>query len=140
MRILIAPLTAMFCHGTVGPQGLTRVMFGYAAISGPHAVLWVARDAGLFEKNGLRTDVAYIRSGSTMAQRSLAFGLAALGLGMASLAYLYPSVYGSSQQHNAGETSLLWVPSGGSTILRKEVAQKLAMGFNELFKMRSFLF
>ena len=43
-------------------------MSGYAAISGPHAVLWVARDAGLFEKNGLRTDVAYIRSGSTMAQ------------------------------------------------------------------------
>ena len=49
-------------------QSLTRVMSGYAATSGPHAVLWLARDAGLFEKNGLRTDVAYIRSGSTMAQ------------------------------------------------------------------------
>src|SRR6266508_2323067 len=49
-------------------QGSTRVMSGYAATSGPHAVLWIARDAGLFEKNGLRTDVAYIRSGSTMAQ------------------------------------------------------------------------
>lgn len=49
-------------------QSLTRVMSGYAATSGPHAVLWIARDAGLFEKNGLRTDVAYIRSGSTMAQ------------------------------------------------------------------------
>jgi sulfonate transport system substrate-binding protein len=68
MRILIALLTALFCHGTVAAQGLTRVMSGYAAISGPHAVLWVAREAGLFEKNGLRTDVAYIRSGSTMAQ------------------------------------------------------------------------
>ncbi len=49
-------------------QGSSRVMSGYAATSGPHAVLWIARDAGLFEKNGLRTDVAYIRSGSTMAQ------------------------------------------------------------------------
>src|SRR5262245_45922247 len=49
-------------------QTPARVMSGYAATSGPHAVLWVARDAGLFEKNGLRTDVAYIRSGSTMAQ------------------------------------------------------------------------
>ena len=68
MRILIALLTALFCHGTVGAQGLTRVMSGYAAISGPHAVLWMARDTGLFEKNGLRTEVAYIRSGSTMAQ------------------------------------------------------------------------
>jgi NitT/TauT family transport system substrate-binding protein len=53
-------------------QGLTRVMSGYAAISGPHAVLWVARDAGLFEKNGLRTEVAYIRSGSTMGQALVA--------------------------------------------------------------------
>jgi NitT/TauT family transport system substrate-binding protein len=35
-------------------------------------VLWVARDAGLFEKNGLRTEVAYIRSGSTMAQALVA--------------------------------------------------------------------
>src|SRR5215475_4256239 len=72
MRILIAVLTVLFCHGTVVAQGLTRVMSGYAAISGPHAVLWVAREAGLFEKNGLRTDVAYIRSGSTMAQTLVA--------------------------------------------------------------------
>ncbi len=49
-------------------QTPVRVMSGYSATSGPHAVLWIARDAGLFEKNGLRTDVAYIRSGSTMAQ------------------------------------------------------------------------
>jgi NitT/TauT family transport system substrate-binding protein len=68
MRILIALLTVLLLHGTAVAQGLTRVMSGYAAISGPHAVLWVARDAGLFEKNGLHTDVAYIRSGSTMAQ------------------------------------------------------------------------
>src|SRR5258706_5100285 len=49
-------------------QAPVRVMSGYAATSGPHAVLWIARDAGLFEKNGLRTDIAYIRSASTMAQ------------------------------------------------------------------------
>jgi NitT/TauT family transport system substrate-binding protein len=53
-------------------QPLTRVMSGYAATSGPHAVLWLAREAGLFEKNGLRTDIAYIRSGSTMGQALVA--------------------------------------------------------------------
>ena len=37
-----------------------------------HAVLWVAREAGLFEKNALRTEVAYIRSGSTMSQTLVA--------------------------------------------------------------------
>jgi NitT/TauT family transport system substrate-binding protein len=47
-------------------------MSGYAATSGPHAVLWLAREAGLFEKNGLRTEVAYIRSGSTMGQALVA--------------------------------------------------------------------
>ncbi|MGZ9174913.1 MAG: ABC transporter substrate-binding protein, partial [Candidatus Binatia bacterium] len=40
----------------------------YAATSGPHAVLWIAREAGLFDKNGIKAEVAYIRSGSTMAQ------------------------------------------------------------------------
>jgi ABC-type nitrate/sulfonate/bicarbonate transport system substrate-binding protein len=64
----MALLGVLLCYGTVAAQGLTRVMSGYAAISGPHAVLWVARDTGLFEKNGLRAEVAYIRSGSTMAQ------------------------------------------------------------------------
>lgn len=49
-------------------QTPVRVMTGYAATSGPHAVLWTAREAGLFEKNGIRAEVAYIRSGSTMAQ------------------------------------------------------------------------
>lgn len=53
-------------------QGLTRLMSAYSAISGPHAVLWIAREAGLFEKNGLRADVAYIRSGSTLSQALVA--------------------------------------------------------------------
>src|SRR4029450_4836112 len=93
MRILIALLTALFFQGTAAAQGLTRVMSGYAAIWGPHALLWVARDAGLFEKNGLRTEVAYIRSGSTMAQTLVSGeiqmaqmgGPAALAAGMAGM-------------------------------------------------------
>ncbi|HEY3167585.1 MAG TPA: ABC transporter substrate-binding protein [Candidatus Binatia bacterium] len=72
MRQLWVPLIIALCHGMALAQGTSRVMSGYAAISGPHAVLWVARDAGLFEKNGLRTDVAYIRSGSTMSQTLVA--------------------------------------------------------------------
>ena len=71
-RILTVFLTLLFCSGVAFGQGLTRIMSGYSAISGPHAVLWVAREAGLFDKNGLKVDVAYIRSGSTMAQALLA--------------------------------------------------------------------
>jgi len=71
MRQSIFTLLLVFfslSHHSASAQAPVRVMSGYAATSGPHAVLWIARDAGLFEKNGLRTDVAYIRSGSTMAQ------------------------------------------------------------------------
>lgn len=65
-------LIFLLSGSAVFAQGLTRVMSGYSAVSGPHAVLWIGREAGLFEKNGLKAEVAYIRSGSTMAQALLA--------------------------------------------------------------------
>ena len=71
-RLWIALFFLLVSTSAVRAQPLTRVMSGYAATSGPHAVLWLAREAGLFEKNGLRTEVAYIRSGSTMGQALVA--------------------------------------------------------------------
>jgi NitT/TauT family transport system substrate-binding protein len=68
IQFIIVLLMVLIGHPWAAAQTPTRVMSGYAATSGPHAVLWIAREAGLFEKNGLRTEVAYIRSGSTMAQ------------------------------------------------------------------------
>src|ERR1041384_7184495 len=68
LRLLSSLAIFVFASGNSFAQAPARVMSGYAATSGPHAVLWIARDAGLFEKNGLRVDVAFIRSGSTMAQ------------------------------------------------------------------------
>lgn len=72
MRSFLIFLVVILLHGVAPAQTPTRVMSGYAAVSGPHAVLWMAREAGLFEKNGLRTEIAYIRSGSTMAQALVA--------------------------------------------------------------------
>jgi len=72
MRRLWIAVLLLLSTSDVTAQPLTRVMSGYAATSGPHAVLWLAREAGLFEKNGLRTEVAYIRSGSTMGQALVA--------------------------------------------------------------------
>ena len=71
LRVLLAGLMWLSLTGGSGAQ-VNRVMSGYAAISGPHAILWITRDAGLFEKNGLKADVAYIRSGSTHAQALIA--------------------------------------------------------------------
>ena len=73
MKTITIAVLMLVLAGNVGfSQSMPRVMSGYAAVSGPHAVLWVARDAGLFEKNGLRADVTYIRSGSTMGQTLVA--------------------------------------------------------------------
>ncbi len=69
---LIVLLASLLSSAAAFAQAPTRLASGYSAISGPHAVLWIAREAGLFEKNGLRAEVAYIRSGTTMSQALLA--------------------------------------------------------------------
>ena len=68
IHFLFAVLTIFLSQQVASAQMPVRVMTGYAATSGPHAVLWIAREAGLFDKNGIKAEVAYIRSGSTMAQ------------------------------------------------------------------------
>ena len=68
IRTIVALLALLGAIGMASAQTPVRVMTGYAATSGPHAVLWIAREAGLFDKNGIKAEVAYIRSGSTMAQ------------------------------------------------------------------------
>ena len=76
-RVLAALLVSLLSgYGVASAQTPVRLASGYSAISGPHAVLWMAREAGLFEKNGLRVEVAYIRSGTTMTQALLAGELA----------------------------------------------------------------
>jgi NitT/TauT family transport system substrate-binding protein len=68
----IVLLASLLSSAAAFAQAPARLASGYSAISGPHAVLWIAREAGLFEKNGLRAEVAYIRSGTTMSQALLA--------------------------------------------------------------------
>lgn len=75
-RFIPALAMVVFSAASVFAQAPIRLASGYSATSGPHAVLWVAREAGLFEKQGLRVDVAFIRSGTTMSQALLAGELA----------------------------------------------------------------
>jgi len=69
---LTTVLALLFFSSAALAQAPTRVASGYSALSGPHAVLWVGREAGLFEKNGLKVDAAFIRSGTTHAQALVA--------------------------------------------------------------------
>lgn len=47
------------------PAQLTRVNVGYSAISADQLPGWVAKDAGIFERNGLNVDLIFFTGGST---------------------------------------------------------------------------
>jgi NitT/TauT family transport system substrate-binding protein len=76
IRLISALAALLVFAATASAQAPIRIASGYSATSGPHAVLWVAREAALFEKQGLRVEVAFIRSGTTMSQALLAGELA----------------------------------------------------------------
>ncbi|MBI2347257.1 MAG: ABC transporter substrate-binding protein [Deltaproteobacteria bacterium] len=47
------------------PAQLTRVNVGYSAISADQLPAWVAKDSGIFEKNGLDVQLIFFTGGST---------------------------------------------------------------------------
>lgn len=52
--------------------GAERIRIGYSSISGSYIGLWVAHDAGLFQKEGLEDQIILIPSGSQLAQVAVA--------------------------------------------------------------------
>src|SRR5437016_8328968 len=48
---------------------LTRINVGYSAISGDALPAWVAKDAGIFEKNGLDVQLVFFTGGTTASWR-----------------------------------------------------------------------
>ena len=57
---LIVLLASLLSSAAAFAQAPTCLASGYSAISGPHAVLWIAREAGLFEKNDLRAEAVLL--------------------------------------------------------------------------------
>lgn len=53
-------------------QAAERIRIGYSSISGSYIGLWVAHDAGLFQKEGLEDQIILIPSGSQLAQVTVA--------------------------------------------------------------------
>src|SRR2546426_8517952 len=47
------------------PAQLTRINVGYSAISGDALPAWIAKDAGIFEKNGLDVQLVFFTGGTT---------------------------------------------------------------------------
>ena len=56
---------ALLCWYSVPQAQLNRLNVGYSAISADQLPAWVAKDAGIFEKNGLNVDLIFFTGGST---------------------------------------------------------------------------
>ena len=65
-------VTAVFWSSPVNAQ-LTKINIGYSAISGDALPAWVAKDAGIFEKNGLDAQLVFF-TGGTMAVMAVVRG------------------------------------------------------------------
>ena len=57
-------LLSLFWNATIQAQA-TRINVGYSAISGNALPAWIAKDAGIFEKNGLDVQLIYFTGGTT---------------------------------------------------------------------------
>ena len=69
MRLIFLFLGAMvFIWPGVGQSAEERITFGYSSISPDMAGVWMAKEAGAFERHGLSTDLVYISSGATVIQ------------------------------------------------------------------------
>jgi NitT/TauT family transport system substrate-binding protein len=70
--LLAAALLGSFC-GLVEAQELNKIKIGYPAISYNQIHIWVAKDANLYRKYGLDTEVIFFRGGQ-MATQALVAG------------------------------------------------------------------
>jgi NitT/TauT family transport system substrate-binding protein len=74
-------------HGVVFAQDkkLNHLTISYPSISGAQAVLWVAKETGIFSKNGLDVDLVYIAGGPRSMAALLSGQLQVIGTGGNSL-------------------------------------------------------
>jgi len=72
-------LIVLLCaSSTAAGAELANLRAGYLSIAAGHSVLWVAKEAGLFEKNGLKVETVYAPSSAltqAMLARSLPLGI-----------------------------------------------------------------
>jgi NitT/TauT family transport system substrate-binding protein len=64
VALLVAIFLSVFSNSSAYAQ-LTRLTVGYSAISGDQLPGWVAKEAGIFEKNGLDVQLIFFTGGTT---------------------------------------------------------------------------
>ena len=61
---ILLTLLVLFLNGSAFAQG-SKLHVGYSAISGDQLPAWVAKEAGIFQKNGLDAQLIYFTGGTT---------------------------------------------------------------------------
>ncbi len=79
----ILALVLIFGHGSAAAQEkkAAPLTVSYPSISGAQAVLWIAKETGIFRKNGLDTDLVYITGGPRSMAALLSGQLQVIGTG-----------------------------------------------------------
>ena len=71
LRVAALALLGLFCR-PADAQELKKLKIGYPAISYNQVHIWVAKDAGLFRKQGLDAEIVFFRGGQTATQALVA--------------------------------------------------------------------
>src|SRR5689334_4877336 len=62
------------CAGSADAQTLKKIVWGQTSISSSQWIPWIAKDAKIYEKNGLDVDIVYLRGGSGDTSKALIAG------------------------------------------------------------------
>ena len=71
--ILVFTIPARFASAAIAPAQLPTVSIAYTSISPQYSPVWIAKDAGIFKKNGVNADLIYMRGG-VLATQALVSG------------------------------------------------------------------
>ena len=62
------------CQGRAQDRPLKKIIWGQTSISSSQWIPWIAKDAKLYEKNGLDVDIVYLRGGSGDTSKAIIAG------------------------------------------------------------------
>ena len=71
-RILIALSLFLFTSSSQATEAPEKLIVGYSGAAPGFSVVWIAKDTGIFKKNGLDVDIILVQSASLMAQALIA--------------------------------------------------------------------
>lgn len=77
VAVIQAAVILLFCAAATAQGAITKLSAGYLTISSAFGVLWVTRDTGIFEKNGLDVRTVYVPPAiltQSMLAREIAIG------------------------------------------------------------------